>query len=240
MRETPAVYTRDLHYSYDDRPAVIAGISLTVAQGASMGIVGRNGAGKTTLFMLLCGILRPIRGEISVAGKPVAYRTFNPDIGYVFQNPDDQLFSPTVFDDILFGPINMKFSRREASQRAEEAMSQCGCGSLARRPSHHLSGGEKRMVAIATVLAMRPGVMLYDEPTSNLDVAGKRMVSSLLVQRDTTNLVASHDLEFVCEVCDEVCVLKEGCVAAVGPAREIMARKDLMQGAGLEVPYSLR
>lgn len=240
-RERAALETRDLRFSYDDRPGVIDGVSIVMAPpGTTMGLVGRNGAGKTTLFMLLCGVLKPAAGEVLIHGASVIHRAFNPDIGYVFQNPDDQLFSPTVREDVTFGPMNMKLSPKEARERAERAMEACGCAALADRPSHHLSAGEKRMVAIATVLAMRPRVMLYDEPTSNLDVAGRRTVAALLKRGHATSLVASHDLEFVAEVCERVCVLVEGRVAAEGPARSTMADRELMEQAGLEVPHSLR
>ena len=229
-----------IDFTYPDKPDVLKNISLEVAEGESVGIIGPNGAGKTTLFLLLCGILKPLAGRIELMGKEVRYKGFNPAVGYVFQNPDDQLFSPTVWDDVAFGPINMALSRHEVEARVAKALDVSGCRELAQRPSHHLSGGEKRMVAIASVLAMQPEIMIYDEPTASLDMRARRKVINLIKSERKTNLIASHDMEFILETCGRVIILNGGEIVAQGKAADILRDRELMEECGLEVPYSLR
>lgn len=227
-------------FSYQDKPDVLKNISFDVSGGKSVGIIGPNGAGKTTLFLLLCGILKPTAGRIRIMGEDVLYKGFNPAVGYIFQNPDDQLFSPTVRDDVAFGPINMALSQQEIDARIEKALNISGCKELAQRPSHHLSGGEKRMVAIASVLAMEPKIVIYDEPTASLDMRARRKVINLIKSERKTNLVASHDMEFILETCQRVIIINSGKIVARGEAALIMRDKELMENSGLEVPYSLR
>jgi len=227
-------------FSYQDKPDVLKNISFDVSGGKSVGIIGPNGAGKTTLFLLLCGILKPTAGRTRIMGEDVVYKGFNPAVGYIFQNPDDQLFSPMVRDDVAFGPINMALSQQEIDARVEKALNISGCKALAQRPSHHLSGGEKRMVAIASVLAMEPEIMIYDEPTASLDMRARRKVINLIKSEHKTNLIASHDMEFILETCQRVIIINSGKIVARGEAALIMHDKELMENSGLEVPYSLR
>ena len=163
-----------LTFSYDNEVPVFEDISFAVNKGERVGIIGPNGAGKTTLFHLLCGLLKPGTGNITINGTKGEPGTFNRDVGYIFQNPDDQLFHVSVYDDIVFGPLNLGLSREETCRRAEEVMELTGITHLKNRPPHHLSGGEKRMVAIAAVKAMAPQILIYDEPSSNLDMRSRR------------------------------------------------------------------
>ncbi|MHB2148868.1 energy-coupling factor ABC transporter ATP-binding protein [Calditrichota bacterium LG25] len=234
------IQIQSLCYSYEDKKDVLKDVSITIKEGESVGIIGPNGAGKTTLFLLLCGILKPTQGSIRIKGEEVVYRAFNPAVGYVFQNPDDQLFSPTVWDDVAFGPINMALPREEINKRVERALDICNCKQLADRPSHHLSGGEKRMVAIASVLSMEPEIMIYDEPTASMDMRSRRNIIKLVTSNKKTNLIASHDMEFILETCRRVILIDSGKLIRDGHAAEIMSNSELMETCGLEVPHSLK
>jgi cobalt/nickel transport system ATP-binding protein len=234
-----AISIADLSFSYPDNPDVLKGICLRVLPGERVGLVGPNGAGKTTLFYLACGVLAPDCGSVTLFDKPVRPGRFHPDVGLIFQNADDQLFSPSVRDDVAFGPTNMGLSRAEIVERVTEALRVTGIAELADRPPHHLSGGEKRMVSIAGILAMRPRLMIYDEPTSNLDMRSRRRLVEFLQASPQAMLVASHDLEFILEVCERVVLLDEGHIVADGPAREILGDVALMAAHGLERPHSL-
>jgi cobalt/nickel transport system ATP-binding protein len=191
------------------------------------------------LFLLICGILEKSGGVITVLGKPPANRHFRPDVGLVFQNPDDQLFCPTVRDDVAFGLRNMGLPKNEVETRATQALSTVGCLELAGRPVHHLSEGEKRMISIAVVLAMHPELVLYDEPSASLDIRSRRRLISLLQGSNETMLIAAHDLELILEVCTRVLLLDNGKVVADGAPREIMGNDELMEAHGQEKPHSL-
>lgn len=234
-----ALSVSGLWFSYPDRPDVLRGVDLQVAPGERVGLVGPNGSGKTTLFLAICGILKPSAGEISIMGEPVRNERFNPDVGLVFQNPDDQLFCPSVREDVAFGPQNMGQSAEETGQRVTEALTLVGHLDLADRPPHHLSEGEKRMVSIAGVLALRPRLLLYDEPSANLDIRSRRRLIRLLQAATETALIASHDLELVLEVCRRVVLLDSGQIVADGDPREIMSDEGLMEAHGQEKPHSL-
>ena len=235
----PVLRVSGLSFSYPDRDRVLEDINLEVMPGEQVGIIGPNGAGKTTLFLEICGVLKPSEGEITVLGRPVLNGDFRPDVGLVFQNPDDQLFCPSVRDDVAFGPRNMGLSNEEVEARINEALSAVGALKLADRPSHHLSEGEKRMVSIAGVLSMRPRLMIYDEPGANLDIRSRRRLIRLLQASKETLLVASHDLELVLEVCSRVVLMDEGRIVADGDPREIMGNDGLMEAHGQEKPHSL-
>lgn len=228
-----------LGFSYPDGNTVLEGVSLEVMSGERVGLIGPNGAGKTTLFLQICGVLKPSTGEVSVLGRSVMNGDFYPEVGLVFQNPDDQLFCPSVRDDVAFGPRNMGLSRDEVEARVEEALSAVGALKLADRPPHHLSEGEKRMVSIAGVLAMRPRLVIYDEPSANLDIRSRRRLIRLLQASNETILIASHDLEFILEVCDRVVMIDSGRIVADGNPRTIMCNDQLMEAHGQEKPHSL-
>lgn len=235
----PALTIIDLRFSYPDTPEVLQGISLELQAGERVGLVGPNGAGKTTLFMTICGVLKPTLGEVSLFGQVVQAGKFHPKVGLVFQYPNDQLFSPSVRDDVAFGPLNMGLSRPEVDSRVNDVMARTGITDLAERAPHHLSGGQKRMVAIAGVQAMQPQLIIYDEPSANLDIRSRRRLISHLQTSSETTLVSSHDLELILEVCDRVILLDEGRIIADGPAKQVMGNSDLMEAHGLERPHSL-
>jgi cobalt/nickel transport system ATP-binding protein len=218
---------------------VLQGLSLTVQAGERLGIIGPNGAGKTTLFLTACGVLKPEKGSVSLFGQAVRHKGFRPEIGMVFQHSDDQLFSPSVWDDVAFGPYNLGLSQPEVEARVQEALETTGALGLAERTPHHLSGGEKRMVSIAGVLAMRPRLVVYDEPSANLDIRSRRRLISFLQNSSQTILVASHDLELVLEVCSRVALMDQGRIVAEEAPRELMCDVDLMEAHGLERPHSL-
>jgi cobalt/nickel transport system ATP-binding protein len=235
----PVVSVAGLWLSYPDKPDVLKDVSLTVMPGERVGLIGPNGSGKTTLFMGICGVLKPSTGEVTVLGKPVSKGNFCPDVGLVFQNPDDQLFCPSVRDDVAFGPQNMQLPKDEVEVRVKEALSSVGALALADRPAHHLSGGEKRMVSIATVLAMHPRLVMYDEPSASLDIRSRRQLISLLQASQETLLIASHDLELILEICDRVVLMDDGSIVADGNPRNIMGNEKLMEAHGQEKPHSL-
>lgn len=235
----PMLAVCGLRFSYPDRAQVLNGVSCEIGPGERVGLIGPNGAGKTTLFLVVCGMLKPVGGEVSVLGKPVVHGRFNPEAGLVFQNPDDQLFCPSVWEDVAFGPQNMGLAKEEVERRVEEALSTVGAGKVAERPVHHLSEGEKRMVSIAGALAMRPKLVMYDEPSANLDIRSRRRLIGLLQASTETIVVASHDLELVLEVCDRVILMDEGRIVAEGKGRDIMGNEPLMEAHGQEKPHSL-
>ena len=234
-----AIATHNLTFQYPNRTPILQSVSLTVQQGQRVGILGHNGCGKTTLFMLLCGLLTPAVGEISLLGRPVTPGEFRPEVGMLFQDPDDQLFSPTVREDIGFGPQNMGLTPEAVAQQVDRALKMTGMEPLAERTPHHLSGGEKQMVAIAGLLAMQPKIVLYDEPTASLDLRTRRRLVSFLQKSSETMLISSHDLEFVLDVCDRILLIDNGQIIADGDPLDIMGDAPLMDAYGLEFRHSL-
>ena len=237
--ETQAISLNNLCFSYEQERAILTDINLEIASGESVGLIGANGAGKTSLFLAVCGILKPTYGEIKLFDRQIQTGEFNPEIGLVFQNPDDQLFCPTVRDDIAFGLENIGLPSQEVSARIDAALSLTGVKHLIDRISYQLSGGEKCMVAIAAVLAMLPQIVLYDEPSANLDLRARRRLIQFLNSCGETTIISSHDLELIIEVCDRVVMLNQGRIVADGTPEEIMSDADLMLANGLEVPHSL-
>jgi len=235
----PALTVSGLWFSYPDKPNVLQDVSLKVMSGERVGLIGPNGSGKTTFFLEVCGVLKPSAGEIIMFGKRVLNGDFRSDVGLVFQNPDDQLFCPLVRDDVAFGPQNMGLPKDEVEARVMEALSVVGAIELADRPAHHLSEGEKRMVTIAGVLAMRPRLLIYDEPSANLDIRSRRRLIRLLQASKETILIASHDLELVLEVCNRVVLIDDGSIIADGNPGEVMSNDKLMEAHGQEKPHSL-
>jgi len=234
-----AVTTRNLTFSYSNCEPVLNNISLFVHKGQRIGIIGHNGCGKTTLFMLLCGVLAPTSGEISLLDQSVEPGQFRSEVAMLFQDPDDQLFSPTVREDIAFGPQNMGLDPEATTARVNQALKITGTDFLGDRTPHHLSGGEKQMVAIAGLLAMDPEVVLLDEPTASLDMRTRRRLIGFLQRSAETLLISSHDLEFVLEVCDRVLLIDNGQIIADGDPLDIMGDQELMEAHGLEKPHSL-
>jgi cobalt/nickel transport system ATP-binding protein len=238
-----AVLVDRVSYQYPDGPRALEEISFQLQPGDSAAIVGPNGAGKTTLFLTLSGILAPQRGAVKVAdldlGQPRDRKLWPSRAGIIFQNSDDQIFNTTVLDDVAFGPLNLGLPAAEVKERVAESLRQVGLEGYEQRTPFHLSGGEKRRVAIAGVLAMRPQVLLLDEPSMFLDPRGRRELIKLLRSLDVTKLIASHDLELIRETCDRTLVLDGGRLVADGPTATILGDRDLMTAHGLEVPHSL-
>ncbi|MEA5470649.1 ABC transporter ATP-binding protein [Spirulina sp. 06S082] len=239
MIQKTALTLTNLTFTYPDRPAIWQDLNLQIQPGERVGAIGPNGAGKTTLFLSICGILAPQNGQIDLFGQSVKTKEFRPEIGFVFQNPDDQLFCASVWDDVAFGVENMGLSPSEIKMRVQEALNLTGTFPLRDRIPHELSGGEKCMVAIASILAMRPQFILYDEPSANLDLSARRRLIKFIQQSRETILISSHDLELILEVCDRIFLLNQGTILADGKPKDILSDRTLMEANGLEVPYSL-
>ncbi|PKM83108.1 MAG: cobalt ABC transporter ATP-binding protein [Firmicutes bacterium HGW-Firmicutes-14] len=234
---------RDLYYVYPDGHKAINGITFKIHHGESVGIIGANGAGKSTLLMLLMGVLFPCQGEVLVGEVPVTKKTVpvvRQRMGMVFQDPDDQLFMTTVYDDVAFGPRNYKLEETEVERRVHEALEMVGILHLKDRAPFKLSGGEKRAAAIASVLSMKPDILLMDEPTSALDPKSRRRLMKLLDGFEHTKIITSHDLDMVFELCTRTIVIKNGQIAADGPTKELLADAELMDDCGLEMPLALQ
>jgi len=239
----PAVETLDLRYTYPDGTEALGGVTLRIAPGTAIGLVGANGAGKSTLLLHLAGALVPAHGEVRINGVTPTDRTaaaVRRVVGLVFQNADDQLFMPTVFDDVAFGPLNAGLTPEAVEERTVAALRRVGMLHLRQRTSHNLSAGEKRAVAIATVLALEPDVLVMDEPSSSLDPRGRRRLIDLLRSFDHTRIIATHDLELVTEVCPRVFVMDAGRIVAEGQTAQILSDEALMLAHGLERPYSMK
>ena len=244
MSADPAIVVSDLSYAYSRGPAALEGVSFEVASGESVGLIGPNGAGKTSLFLCLAGVIGPRARALSVGGldprDPAQRRRLPSCVGVVFQNSDDQLFNATVFDDVAFGPLNLGLPPDEVRRRTAEALAAVALTGLEERPPFHLSGGEKRRVALAGVLAMRPQVLFLDEPSLHLDPRGRREFIRLINGLAGTKMIASHDLELILQTCPRVLLLDAGRLIVEGPARTLLADVDLMEKHGLEAPHSLR
>jgi cobalt/nickel transport system ATP-binding protein len=237
------VEVRDLSFAYPDGTEALRGISFRVEHGEAVALVGGNGAGKSTLLLHLNGYLPTRRGEVLIGDTLLTRETaalVRRAIGMVFQDPDDQLFMPTVAEDVAFGPLNAGLPPDQVEQRVASALARVGMAHLRDRPPYRLSAGEKRAVAIATVLALAPDILLLDEPSSNLDPRGRRRLIELLRSFEHTRMIATHDLELVVEVCSRVIVLDGGRVVADGPTRNILNDEALMLAHALERPHILR
>ncbi|MFO7547976.1 MAG: ABC transporter ATP-binding protein [Acidimicrobiia bacterium] len=229
-----------LEFGYPDGTDVLHGVDLVVGPGERVALLGPNGAGKTTLVLHLVGILRGRSGTVRVGGLELADATvmeIRRRVGLVFQDPDDQLFMPTVHQDVAFGPANFGLTGSELAGRVEEALAAVAMGGVADRAPHHLSGGERRRVAIATVLAMRPQMLVLDEPTSNLDPAGRRELVDVLRSLAITTLIVTHDLPFALELCPRSVIINGGSVVADGATRDLLSDAALMKSNRLELPY---
>jgi cobalt/nickel transport system ATP-binding protein len=238
------IHVEQLSFAYPAGVPALDQVSFTVQAGESVGLVGPNGAGKTTLFLCLAGVLG-IKPEMArLAGLDPAQaaqrRQLPSRLGIVFQNSDDQLFNATVFDDVAFGPLNLNLPAAEVRQRVADALGCVGLSGFEQRVPYHLSGGEKRRVALAGVLAMRPEILLLDEPSIFLDARGRRELIHILHSLPATQIIASHDLEMILETCQRVLLLDGGRLCADGPARQILGDAALLEAHGLEVPHSLR
>jgi len=240
-----SIEVRDLSFSYPDGHEALKDVSLSIAPGEKVALVGPNGAGKSTLLLHLNGILpAPAllaratgQGQVTVCGLTVEQKNYGrirAAVGLVFQNPDDQLFSPTVFDDVAFGPLYQGLEPAEVTQRVDSALASVRMAGYARRVSHHLSAGEKKRIAIATVLSMEPEVLALDEPTAGLDPRARRTLINLLRDLPMTMLVSSHDLALVRELLPRMIIMDEGKIVADGPTVELLKDGALLEAHGLE------
>jgi len=239
---TPSLEIKDLAFAYPDGNQALFGVNLTVGQGERVALLGPNGAGKTTLVMHMNGIHPAAHGEVRVAGQLVDasdkanLRSIRSKVGIVFQDPDDQLFMPTVGEDVAFGPYNMGLRGDELEKVVIEALELVGMTEFKDRPPHHLSFGQRRRVAVATVLAMKPEILVLDEPSSNLDPASRRELADILRSLAITIVMVTHDLPYALELCERAVVLSGGIIVADKKTREILGDKDLLSAHRLELP----
>ncbi|AKH82865.1 cobalt ABC transporter ATP-binding protein [Streptomyces sp. CNQ-509] len=236
----PSLEVTGLAYAYPDGHQALFGVDLTVERGERVAVLGPNGAGKTTLVLHLNGILGGGAGTVRVAGLPVEKRNFaevRRRVGIVFQDPDDQLFMPTVRDDVAFGPAAGGMRGPELEACVRRALEQVGMADHADRPPHHLSFGQRRRVAVATVLAMEPEVLVLDEPSSNLDPAARRELADIVRSLDVTVLMVTHDLPYALELCPRSVVLGGGLIVADGATKELLLDEELMAAHRLEIPF---
>ena len=228
-------------FAYEPGKEVIRDLSFRLEDGESVGLIGANGAGKSTLMKLLLGLLRG-KGEIMADGIRLEKKTLaeiRRKIGIVLQNSDNQMFMPTVYDDMMFAPMNYGMTREEAEKKVDEVLARLELTALRDRYNHKLSGGEKKMAAIAAVLAMEPGTVLMDEPTSGLDPYNRRLIIRTVRGMRETKLIASHDLDMILDCCSRVILLSEGRIAADGRAEDVLRDRALLEANHLELPLSL-
>ncbi|MDR3287815.1 MAG: energy-coupling factor ABC transporter ATP-binding protein [Peptococcaceae bacterium] len=237
------VEIQDVHYRYPDGYPAVNGLSLHIRHGESVGIIGANGAGKSTLLLLLMGLIFPSQGKIVIGDIPLSKKTLpliRQRMSMVFQDPDDQLFMTTVFDDVAFGPRNLKLEEAEVTARVTQALARVGIPHLRDRAPYKLSGGEKRTAAIASVLSMDPDILVLDEPTASLDPQSRRRIMDLLKGFQHTKIITSHDLDMVLALCERAVVVKDGKIAADAPSLELLTQAELLESCGLELPLSLQ
>jgi cobalt/nickel transport system ATP-binding protein len=235
---------QNIKYSYNKDYQALKGVSLKVEKGEMVALLGKNGAGKSTLFLHLNGIYEPDEGKVFIDGEELKYDKksllkFRQKVGIVFQNPDDQIFAPTVEEDVAFGPLNLKLPMEEVQKRVTESLARVGMSGFEKKAPHHLSGGQKKRVAIAGILAMQPEIMVLDEPTAGLDPQGVRDLSNLLKELNDegiTIIISTHEVDLVPNYAKRVFVLVDGLLIAEGTPKEIFAQPEILDQANLEVP----
>ncbi len=240
--ENISLLIEELAFAYPDGNQALFGVNLKISKGERVALLGPNGAGKTTLVMHLNGILSTLHGKVFVAGKLVdskdkeGLKQIRSKVGIVFQDPDDQLFMPTVGQDVAFGPYNMGLRDAELDEVVTQALSMVGMLEYKDRPPHHLSFGQRRRVAVATVLAMKPEILVLDEPSSNLDPASRRELAEILRSLDITIIMVTHDLPYAFELCERSLILSGGIIAADGKTKDILKNEELLKKHRLELP----
>ena len=231
---------QNVDFSYEKDRKVRHDMSFRIGRGESVGLIGANGAGKSTIMKLLLGLLGPDSGKVLIDGIEVKKETLGDiraKLGFVLQNSDNQMFMPTVYEDMIFGPLNYGLPREEADRRVDEVLGRLGLEYLKNRYNHKISGGEKRMAAIATILAMEPEAILMDEPTSALDPYNRRIVINTIKGLPQTRLIASHDLDMILDICGRVILISGGRIVADGPVRDILTDKELLEANRMELPF---
>jgi cobalt/nickel transport system ATP-binding protein len=237
------IEVKDLQYTYPDGTSALRGVSFLLTHGETVALVGANGAGKSTLLLHLNGCLIPQAGMVRIGDFPLTRKTLphvRRTVGMVFQDPDDQLFMPVVYDDVAFGPLNLGLPPEDVEERVMNALATVGATHLKDRPPYRLSGGEKRSVSIASVLSMAPSILVMDEPTSSLDPKARRQLIQLLKTFTHTLIIATHDLDMVLDLCTRTIILKEGQVLADGPSWDILQNEELLDSGHLEKPLRLQ
>ena len=235
---------RDIKYSYNNDYQALKGVSLKIEKGEMVALLGKNGAGKSTLFLHLNGIYEPDEGKVFIDGEELKYDKksllkFRQKVGIVFQNPDDQIFAPTVEEDVAFGPLNLGLSMEEVQDRVEEALDRVGMSGFEKTAPHHLSGGQKKRVAIAGILAMKPEIMVLDEPTAGLDPQGVTNLVKLLKELNDegiTIVISTHEVDLVPDYANRVFVLVGGELIAEGTPKDIFSQSDILESANLKIP----
>ena len=230
---------KDVHYRYPNGSEALCGVSFRISHGEKVAVLGANGAGKSTLLLHTDGLLLPTSGEVIIGGITVTRKTLpavRRSVGFVFQDSDNQLFMPTVEEDVAFGPSNMGLTAREIEQRVSQALEAVGASELRRRIPFTLSGGEKKRVAIASVLAMEPSLLVMDEPTAGLDPRARRQIMDLIGRFSHTTLIATHDLDMALDLCRRTIVMSEGRIAADDATERIFGDMRLLEECGLEMP----
>ena len=240
--ENISLLIEELAFAYPDGNQALFGVNLKITKGERVALLGPNGAGKTTLVMHLNGILSTLHGKVFVAGKLVdskdkeGLKQIRSKVGIVFQDPDDQLFMPSVGQDVAFGPYNMGLRDAELDEVVTQALSMVGMLEYKDRPPHHLSFGQRRRVAVATVLAMKPEILVLDEPSSNLDPASRRELAEILRSLDITIIMVTHDLPYAYELCERSLILSGGIIAADGKTKDILKNEEMLKKHRLELP----
>ena len=232
---------KNVSFAYESSRPVLKDVSFTIGDGESVGLIGANGAGKSTLMKVLLGLVTA-QGLVRVDGLEVTKPNLaqvRRKLGFVLQNSDNQMFMPTVYEDMMFAPLNYGLTREEAEARVDQALDRLGLQALKHRHNHRLSGGEKRMAAIATILAMEPDAVLMDEPTSALDPYNRRIVINTIRALPQTRIITAHDLDMILDTCDRVILLSEGRVVADGPAKKLLSDRALLEKHRMELPLSL-
>ena len=235
---------KNIKYSYNSDYQALKGVSLKVEKGEMVALLGKNGAGKSTLFLHLNGIYEPDEGQVFIDGEELKYDKktllkFRQKVGIVFQNPDDQIFAPTVEEDVAFGPLNLGLPMEEVQKRVTESLARVGMSGYEKKAPHHLSGGQKKRVAIAGILAMRPKIMVLDEPTAGLDPQGVTALTKLLKELNEegiTIIISTHEVNLVPDYAKKVFVLVDGLLIAEGTPKEIFSQPEILEQANLEVP----
>ncbi|MBU4534475.1 MAG: ATP-binding cassette domain-containing protein [Euryarchaeota archaeon] len=234
----------DINYNYPDGTQALKNVNFNVKKGKIVALLGPNGAGKSTLFLHFNGILRPSSGEIKVENQVLDYKKdglmkVRQKVGIVFQNPDDQLFAPTVVEDVAFGPLNLGLDSKEVDKRVSSALEKVGMAGYENKPPHHLSGGQKKRVAIAGILAMQPDIMVLDEPTSGLDPKGASQILKLLYhlnQEGMTIIISTHDVDLVPLYAEEIFIINDGEIIKQGTSHQVFEDVETIRGANLRLP----
>lgn len=233
---------KDVSFSYDTRTSVVQGINIMIHKGETVGLIGANGAGKSTIMKLMLGLLSG-KGQITVDGLQMKKQNLSQirqKIGFVLQDSDNQMFMPTVYEDMIFGPRNYGMTKEEAEARVDKVLKQLGLEDLKYRYNHKISGGEKRMAAIATILAMQPDVILMDEPSTALDPVNRRIIIQTIQSLPQTKIIASHDLDMILDTCERVILLSHGSIVADGDCETILKDKELLEANRMELPFCLQ